>query len=124
MQDDVAGLLRLISSLQNEVTPDSKKGWYYKDDAGEVQGPYPPAWMNKWCQQGYFDDDAEVSPHPSVHYFITQLLFPALLGRLQVRFGEDGAMFKLSQMFPDPSSAFLINCMADSSGVKEACEKV
>ena len=45
-------------------------------------------------------------------------------GRSQVRFGEEGAMFKLSQMFPDPSSAFLINCMTDSSGVKEACEKV
>ena len=62
-------MMRLISVLQNDVTPESRKGWYYKDDQGELQGPYPPAWMNKWMQQGYFDEDAEVRDRNESHLY-------------------------------------------------------
>ena len=59
-QTETAGLLRLISTLQNTVTPASRRGWYYLDEDGSTQGPYPPAWMHHWSQHGFFDENTQV----------------------------------------------------------------
>mmetsp|Transcript_12787 Transcript_12787/g.16888 ORF Transcript_12787/g.16888 Transcript_12787/m.16888 type:complete len:114 (-) Transcript_12787:491-832(-) len=98
--EQLSGLLKLISVLQNEVSPESEKGWYYKDDTGEIRGPYPPMWMNRWMKQGYFDELAEV------------------------RYGNDGAFLKLKHMFKDGSTTFLVDFKDESSRVRRQLSRI
>ena len=35
--------------------------WYYKDSAGQEQGPQPAAGMRQWYEAGYFAGDVNVA---------------------------------------------------------------
>ena len=37
---------------------------YYFDDAGELQGPFPAAWIRAWVANGVLSRDKEVSSVP------------------------------------------------------------
>jgi len=34
-----------------------ERGWFYQDDDGATQGPFPTSQMQQWIQQGYFAPD-------------------------------------------------------------------
>mmetsp|Transcript_16942 Transcript_16942/g.25425 ORF Transcript_16942/g.25425 Transcript_16942/m.25425 type:complete len:546 (-) Transcript_16942:85-1722(-) len=43
--------------------------WEYKDDAGNVQGPYPDSSMQQWYQAGFFNPDTEIRSAGSTQDF-------------------------------------------------------
>jgi hypothetical protein len=38
----------------------SNPDWYYRDDTGQVQGPFPQDTMRSWHEAGYFHPDLGV----------------------------------------------------------------
>ena len=82
---DIAFSLRRVTAYKwNEKTPIKQRGWYYRDDTGDVQGPYPSSWMRSWHQEGHFDPEIEVC------------------------FGDPSLWFKVYHLFPGPNVTFVI----------------
>lgn len=82
---DIAVSLRRVTAYNwNEKTLAKQRGWYYRDDTGEVQGPYPSSWMRSWHSEGHFDTEIEVC------------------------FGEPSLWFKIHHLWPESTVASFV----------------
>ncbi len=71
----IRSLRRVANDLTEGGSSDSQAAWFYKDESGQTQGPFPGSQIHEWHSQGYLPDSLLVRKGENCQFYHIHDLF-------------------------------------------------
>ena len=93
-------LRRIVAYSWNRRTEEERQGWYYKDEKGEVQGPFSNQLMNKWYRAGRFKSDTHICMgEPQTMWFKVSDMFTHVHSAFQIKPEDMEKAMKVTSLY-------------------------